>query len=45
MKLYYIANEMRMKTSEGKGCAMKIWGAGKGFTGFPNLMTHLNTRR
>ena len=37
---------MKMKTSGGEECVMKIWGAWKGFTGFAHLMTHnLNTRR
>ena len=30
---------MRMKTSGREECAMKIWGAGKGFIGFTHLMT------
>ena len=38
--------EMRMKTCGGEECVMKFRGAGKGITGFVNLMTHyLNTRR
>ena len=32
--------------SGGDECVMKIWGAGKGFKGFAQLMTHhLNTHR
>ena len=27
-----------MKTSGGEECVMKIWGAGKGFTGYAPLM-------
>ena len=30
---------MRMKSNGGEDCVMKIWGAGKGFIGFTNLMT------
>ena len=41
-----IGSEMIMKTSVGDECVMKIWGAGKGYTGFVHLMSHhLNTRR
>ena len=35
-----------MNISGSEKCSMKIWGAGKGFTGYANVMTqHLYTCR
>ena len=37
---------MRMKTSGGEECVMKVWSSGKGFTGFAHSMTHhLDTKK
>ena len=37
---------IEMKSNGDEECVMKIWEAGKGFTGFAHMMTHhLNTRR
>ena len=44
--IFNIESAMRMKTSGDGENVKKIWGAGKGFTGFAHMMSHpLNTHR